>query len=177
MLKNQSTKIFLFTALLVVLLLVFRKKTKAMELDSGEVEFSGPFTQVNQSTQPETPNFKMSEFACNCGASVPKDYWGNLQILMNDLEVVRAKFGHKPITINSGYRTPEYNKQVGGASRSQHLTASAADFTIQGVHPTKVQEGCIELRAQGKITNGGIGRYNTFTHLDKRSGRADWDRR
>ena len=32
--------------------------------------------------------------------------------------------------INSGYRTPEYNKAVGGATNSQHMYGEAVDFVI-----------------------------------------------
>jgi hypothetical protein len=34
-----------------------------------------------------------------------------------------------PLTVNSGYRSPELNALVGGASRSQHLAGEAADIT------------------------------------------------
>ena len=44
------------------------------------------------------------------------------------LEKVRALLG-KPISISSGYRSPELNKKVGGAKNSQHLTGQAADLT------------------------------------------------
>ncbi len=175
--RNNLPKILFFTALFVVLLLVI-KRTKAMELDSGEIEVFGSdgYSYRPQNTVPTSDNFSMSEFACNCGAQVPADYWGNLQLLMDNLEVIRAHFGGKPITINSGYRTPAYNKKVGGVSSSQHLTGSAADFKVSGVSPNKVHSACVLLRSQGKLKNGGIGKYFTFTHFDIRNGKADWDK-
>ena len=36
---------------------------------------------------------------------------------------------HKPIYVNSGYRSPALNKAVGGASGSMHLSGRAADIT------------------------------------------------
>lgn len=39
---------------------------------------------------------------------------------------------HGPITINSGYRSPSLNKQVGGVCNSQHVTGQAADISIKG---------------------------------------------
>ena len=39
---------------------------------------------------------------------------------------------HTPITITSGYRTPQVNKLVGGANNSQHMSGCAADFHVQG---------------------------------------------
>lgn len=44
------------------------------------------------------------------------------------LQPARERYG-KPITINSGYRSPAVNARVGGASSSQHLTGQAADIT------------------------------------------------
>lgn len=43
------------------------------------------------------------------------------------LEPARKELG-RPITVTSGYRSPELNKAVGGVSNSQHLTGCAADL-------------------------------------------------
>ncbi|WP_448826708.1 D-Ala-D-Ala carboxypeptidase family metallohydrolase [Capnocytophaga bilenii] len=59
----------------------------------------------------------------------------NVKALAQQLEVLRAALGNKPIIITSGYRTPAHNKKVGGADNSQHLTASAADIVVKGVPP------------------------------------------
>ena len=34
------------------------------------------------------------------------------------------------MTINSGYRSTEHNKKVGGAKHSQHLGGNAVDFSV-----------------------------------------------
>ena len=39
----------------------------------------------------------------------------------------------EPIIINSGYRSPELNKKVGGAPTSNHLTGCAVDIRCVGV--------------------------------------------
>lgn len=44
------------------------------------------------------------------------------------LDKVRSMWG-KPIGVNSGYRSAELNKAVGGAKNSQHLRGEAADIT------------------------------------------------
>lgn len=44
------------------------------------------------------------------------------------LDPVREIWG-APITVNSGYRSPELNKAVGGAAGSQHMRGEAADIT------------------------------------------------
>lgn len=48
------------------------------------------------------------------------------------LEPVRDHFG-KPFTPNSGYRSPELNKAIGGSLNSQHMTGQAVDFEVPGI--------------------------------------------
>ena len=66
----------------------------------------------------------------------------------------------QPLVLNSGYRSPETNRKVGGASRSQHLKAAALDLSHPTVSPRRIHA------AAKKIRGGGVGRYNTFTHVD-----------
>ena len=56
----------------------------------------------------------------------------NLERLCEWLEVLRNKIGH-PIVINSGYRSPQLNRKVGGAATSNHLTGCAADIRTNGM--------------------------------------------
>ena len=56
----------------------------------------------------------------------------NLKRLCEWLEVLRNKIGH-PIVINSGYRSPQLNRKVGGAPTSNHLTGCAADIRTNGM--------------------------------------------
>ena len=53
------------------------------------------------------------------------------------LEPVRAKFD-KPITITSGYRSPELCEAIGSKPTSQHTTGNATDFEIAGVSNLEV---------------------------------------
>ena len=55
----------------------------------------------------------------------------NLKRLCVWLEVLRDKVGH-PIVINSGYRSPQLNRKVGGAPTSNHLTGCAVDIRTSG---------------------------------------------
>ena len=123
-----------------------------------------------------TPNFDLKEFACKDGTPVPEKYMDNVILLAKQLQVIRDAIG-KPIKINSAYRTPTYNKSVGGASKSQHLTAMAADLNVSGLRPTELKEVIEGLIAQGKILQGGVGLYNTFVHYDIRGTEARWDLR
>ena len=109
-------------------------------------------------------NFKVKEFACNDGTDpifIDTD-------LVTVLQKIRTHFG-KPVTITSAYRTPPHNKTCGGTTYSQHLYGRAADIKISGVTPKKVAD-----YAETLLDNGGIGIYNTFTHIDVRSVKSRW---
>ena len=57
----------------------------------------------------------------------------NLQQLCEQvLQKVRDHFG-KPVNVNSGYRSPELNKAIGGSTTSDHCKGMAADIEIPGV--------------------------------------------
>jgi len=74
----------------------------------------------------------------------------------------------------SGYRTYNHNKAVGGAKRSQHLTASAADINAQDYTPKQLHMIIELLIDEGKMKQGGLGLYNTFVHYDIRGIKARW---
>ena len=49
--------------------------------------------------------------------------------LLFKLEMLRRRIGY-PVSIESGYRTPEHNKIVGGAPESLHMEGKAADIRV-----------------------------------------------
>lgn len=49
----------------------------------------------------------------------------------NVLQPLRDYMG-EPVIINSGYRSPELNRQIGGARSSQHVIGEAADINCKG---------------------------------------------
>ena len=63
----------------------------------------------------------------------------NLKRLCRWLEQLRRRWnnlygeGDDPIIINSGFRSPEVNKAVGGATLSNHLTGCAVDIRCIGI--------------------------------------------
>ncbi len=58
----------------------------------------------------------------------------NLEKLCETLEKIRELVGI-PITISSGYRSPELNKAIGGAKDSAHTKGLAADITTKSLTP------------------------------------------
>lgn len=119
--------------------------------------------------KPHSAHFKLEEWRCNDGQDVPVQYYGNLQRLMDKLEVLRKEVGNRPITIVSGYRTPAYNAKVDGAKQSQHMVATAADIRVSGMAASEVYK-----IADKVFADGGVGKYSTFTHVDVRGRRARW---
>ena len=120
-----------------------------------------------------TKNFDSNEFKCKDGTAVPEDLMDNLHLLCENLQVLRDHVG-KPIRIISGYRSPKYNRRIGGARRSQHMTAKAADIKIRGMSPAEVKAAIVSLIKEGKVASGGVGLYKTFTHYDVRGRNARW---
>ena len=53
--------------------------------------------------------------------------------MRNGNEEMRNEVGEYPIIINSGFRSPEVNKAVGGVSTSNHLTGCAVDIRCIGI--------------------------------------------
>lgn len=124
--------------------------------------------------QSNTVHFSLNEFTCKDGTPVPDKFKARTYKLMQQLEVIREAFGGKQITISSGYRTPEYNTKIGGASQSRHMVGDAADFKVAGVSAKKVQQVVEQLMDTGKIAKGGIGLGKTFTHYDIRGTKTKW---
>ena len=62
----------------------------------------------------------------------------NMKRLCVWLEELRKRYnnkygvGEEPIRINSGYRSPQLNKKVGGVAGSNHLTGCAVDIRVLG---------------------------------------------
>ena len=122
-----------------------------------------------------TPNFHIDEFKCKDRkrSQVPKKYHKNVLHLAKNLQVIRDHFGVS-ISITSGYRTPAHNRAVGGASNSQHLYGTAADFAVPGKTPKQVRKAMLSLIKQGKLEEGGVGLYPSWMHYDVRGHAARW---
>jgi len=100
----------------------------------------------------------------------PKELWNNMWKTIEVADKARHKLG-KPLKIASAYRSPKYNKAVGGAPKSHHVRFNALDLRTSS--PVTLHKILKEMRARGEF-KGGIGLYKTFVHLDTRGTNADW---
>jgi uncharacterized protein YcbK (DUF882 family) len=121
-----------------------------------------------------TQNFSKIEFESRDGAPMPDDVLENIKILAQNLQTLRDHFG-QAIHINSAYRSPEHNKNIGGATSSQHLLGKAADISMRNFTPVQIHETIEQLIAEGDLHQGGLGLYNGFVHYDIRGTKARWD--
>ena len=121
-----------------------------------------------------TKNFNLSEFNKH-NFALNETVLRNIQALANNLQVLRDEV-KKPIKITSGYRSPEHNAKVGGVKSSRHITGEAADFKITGMTPKQVAAVIEKLIAAGKMEEGGLGTYSTWTHYDCRRSKARWSK-
>ena len=78
----------------------------------------GEFTKSN--SHPEVYNIPSHEAIAN------------LKRICVWLEALRERAG-TPIRINSGYRSPQLNRKIGGVANSNHLTGCAVDIRVSGM--------------------------------------------
>jgi zinc D-Ala-D-Ala carboxypeptidase len=141
----------------------------------------GPNTQARlnalESSDGSTAHFNWSEFTdrvsgtFNGGKLSATTTRENARRLMYKLEALRLKLGNRAITVNSGFRSIQHNRDVGGASDSMHLYGHAADLNVPGVSNRTVYQ---------RAETCGFSGLETFTvdhqHVDSRAdmGRAWW---
>lgn len=105
-------------------------------------------------------HFKVKEFACKDGSQVVfiDDH------LVSVLDILRNKIS-KPIYINSGYRTPEWNRKCDGAKYSYHMRGMAADIRVNGISAKELANKLNEIVPD----ECGIIVYNSWVHFDVRT--------
>ncbi len=109
------------------------------------------------------PNFAVNEYL--------ESYKGRYGILQDHmtahLQDVRDYIGG-PLIINSGYRSPGYNAQIGGVEYSRHMYGDGADLQADGWTVEELGDVCAALGA------GYVGLYEDgHTHCDWRDDPLD----
>ena len=111
------------------------------------------YTQVSHEAWP-CKWFKPKEIACKGDGSILIDTEALIR-----LDILRSLMG-KPLIINSGYRSPQHNKNVGGSPNSKHKLGRAFDISINNLDKEKLYE------TAKKVGFTGFGKYDTFLHVD-----------
>lgn len=129
---------------------------------------------INRLNYYKIVNFTIDEITL--GRKIPKSLIWNILPTIRVLQELRNTYG-KPIIINSSYRSPAYNKQVGGSKDSLHLYFNALDFTVR--ERADLKKLFLQLDKWDKENyfqflpksgSMGIGFYeNRFIHLDTRA--------
>ena len=113
----------------------------------------------------DAQHFSTSEMRCSDGTPILLAH----RQLLRWLDYLRSWAG-APVQITSGYRTHAYNRRIGGADESRHMYGLAADVKVQGKTPSDVADWA------DRHGFGGVGRYESFTHLDVFGQDRRWDR-
>lgn len=121
-------------------------------------------------------HFEWADVVCRCCGRVIVDerFWRHMELL----EALRTRLGW-PMLMDSGHRCERHNREVGGEPQSQHLHFAT------DVRPGWEEEDSAEsweaklgtLWQEAEAHFDGVGRYDTFVHMDLRGARAAWDLR
>jgi hypothetical protein len=122
--------------------------------------------------RPITPHFRLSEFRTHDGTWPPRGTYKQLELLcVRFLEPLRRLYG--PVTIVSGFRHYDYNRQIGGAPQSYHVWTPdrqgiAVDLRCKRGRPRDW------FRSAEQIGPCGLKAYDSWLHLDSRGSNARW---
>jgi len=102
------------------------------------------------------PNFSAQEIACRGDGTIRIN-----EPALDKLQALRDRLG-TPLIVHSAYRSPAYNRQVGGAEHSMHLQGAAFDISMANHDPVAFEAAA---RAVGFTGFGFYPRQN-FMHID-----------
>ncbi len=109
---------------------------------------------------PETlwrwPEFSPEEIACRGDGKIQIN-----EAALDKLQALRDRLG-VPLIVHSAYRSPDYNRRVGGVKQSMHLQGAAFDISMANYDPTAFETAA---RAIGFSGFGFYPRQN-FMHVD-----------
>ncbi len=102
----------------------------------------------------------------------PKSMWRNISSTLRVADKLSQVLRKDVKGVTSVYRSPSYNRMVGGKSRSYHMRNNALDiqFDCSPYHAARVARS---MRNRGYF-RGGVGDYSGFIHIDTRGHNVDW---
>lgn len=101
-------------------------------------------------------------------ADAPEAIRQNVYRLCTELlDPLREGIG-MPIRVNSGYRTPEHNRRVGGVANSDHLRGLAADIRFGDLPGARMGALLREVIAREGLLFDQLIVYPTFVHISYR---------
>jgi hypothetical protein len=112
----------------------------------------------------------------------PEGLWTNIIPTLLVIDEIRERAG-SPVTITSAYRSPAYNRAVGGESASFHMRNVAVDIQCATLSASALWKIAVGLRGKkfklpgnggDFLFKGGIGKYPSFVHVDTRGYNANW---
>lgn len=101
-------------------------------------------------------DFSPEEIACRGDGTIRVN-----EAALDALQALRDRLG-RPMIVHSAYRSPAYNRQVGGAVHSMHLQGAAFDISMANHDPHAFEAAA---RAAGFTGFGFYPRQN-FMHID-----------
>lgn len=102
------------------------------------------------------------------GTRVPThDIMERIAVIAAKIEQLTKETGGRKWRINSWYRTPQANRNAGGASNSRHLYGDAVDVFFPGYD-------ALHKKLYPTWPGGLAISHGSFLHLDARDGRSRW---
>ena len=138
-----------------------------VERAAANIDTDSP-TMITKPEQVKAKYFDYDELSCHHCGQLNID-----PILLKLLDEIREHVGG-PVYLNSVYRCPYHNADIGGARNSQHVLGRAADIDVpEGWTVDQLADLAESLGADG------VGRYydDDFVHVDVREGRNFGDYR
>jgi hypothetical protein len=130
----------------------------------GNINYRAPIRyldlQTIDSTAAVAPNFTLDEFA-----QLFKGRYAVVQPhAVERLQDLRDALG--PISVNSGYRSPAYNADIGGAGSSRHIYGDGFDLDPVDVTLATLEAACTQ-------NAGFLVEYESHVHCDWRNSPVD----
>ena len=131
---------------------------------NGDPNYRPPIALIDlEEVSPDTwlaPNFQLVELA-----QLYKGRWAIVQPhAVASLQELRDQVG--AIGVNSAYRSPSYNAQIGGATYSRHMYGDGFDLDPAEVSNATLENACTSI-------GGMLVEYGTHVHCDFRFDPAD----